>query len=351
MQGQVLVSVIVSNFNYAAYVGRAIESVLAQTYAPVELIVVDDGSTDGSRGEILRYDDRATVIFKENGGQASTYNSGFLASHGEIVLFLDADDALRPDALESVVAAWSPGTAKVQFYLDCVDADERLLGRRKPNVPFADKHVLGWLSSYGYYPSPPSSGNAYARDVLEKLLPMPTKTWRIGADGYLIALAALYGQVVSIDRALAIYRIHGRNNYLAGAVDLPRLRRLLSNEIDREIAFRKHADMRSFRIGRSLVLSIPSHCKARLLSLKLDPAGHPYPQDRLLSLVWAGIRSSATFPHNSWPKRLLAPLAFPLLAIAPRGWLAARLPVLFLSQTRIHALIPLRRRPSLIQSD
>jgi glycosyltransferase involved in cell wall biosynthesis len=93
-----LVSVIVGNYNYAAYVGEAIESVLAQTHPRVEVIVVDDGSTDGSRAVIERYGDRVRALFKPNAGQGSVYNAGFRMAQGELVLFLDSDDVLLPTA-------------------------------------------------------------------------------------------------------------------------------------------------------------------------------------------------------------------------------------------------------------
>ena len=67
------------------------------------MIVVDDGSTDDSRRVIESYGDRVTAIFQENGGQAAAFNTGFAASSGEIVIFLDADDLLAPDAVRRSV--------------------------------------------------------------------------------------------------------------------------------------------------------------------------------------------------------------------------------------------------------
>ena len=96
---QPLVSVIVDNYNYGRYLAQSIESALAQTYARTEVIVVDDASTDDSPTVIRRYA-RVVPVFKAvNSGQASALNAGFLASHGEIVIFLDADDYLEPDAV------------------------------------------------------------------------------------------------------------------------------------------------------------------------------------------------------------------------------------------------------------
>ena len=85
-----LVSIVIDNFNYGRFLGAAIDSALAQTYPHVELIVVDDGSTDDSREVISSYGDRVSAVFKPNGGHASAFNAGFRASHGCIVMFLDA---------------------------------------------------------------------------------------------------------------------------------------------------------------------------------------------------------------------------------------------------------------------
>src|SRR5665213_2802995 len=186
-----VVSVIITSFNYADYIARTIDSVLSQTYPAIELIVVDDGSTDVSLAIIAGFGDRLRCIAQENGGEAAACNTGFAASRGTIVVFLDSDDVLYPDAVETVVRHWSPGIAKVQFYLDRIDAEGRPLGQRAPNLPFVpEDEVPTLLRHYSYYPAPPTSGNAYARSVLEKFMPVPERSWQRGVDGYLNALSA-----------------------------------------------------------------------------------------------------------------------------------------------------------------
>src|SRR4051812_12972155 len=93
-----LVSIIVNNFNYARYLREAIDSALDQRYEPTEIIVVDDGSTDRSREIIASYGSSIIPVYKPNGGQASALNAGFAASRGDIIVFLDADDILFPEA-------------------------------------------------------------------------------------------------------------------------------------------------------------------------------------------------------------------------------------------------------------
>jgi len=102
-----LISIVVNNYNYADFVARAIDSALAQADDLWEGSVVDDGSTDESRNIIDRYTGRAKVIDKENGGQASAFNTGYQAASGEIIIFLDSDDLLLPDAAEQLAKLYA----------------------------------------------------------------------------------------------------------------------------------------------------------------------------------------------------------------------------------------------------
>lgn len=202
------VSIVIDNYNYEALVAQAIESALAQTYADLEVIVIDDGSRDGSMAVIRRYADRVQVIDKPNGGQASAYNASFARSTGELVLFLDADDWLYPDAVQRIVDAWQPGVSKVQFRLDMVDAHGQPLGRQLPRELHDGEAAAHLMREFGAYGSPPGSGNAYARSFLHRVLPMEEAPWRIGADSIPILLAPAHGRVVSVDAALGAYRVH-----------------------------------------------------------------------------------------------------------------------------------------------
>jgi hypothetical protein len=201
------ISIVIDNYNYDAYVARAIDSALAQTHPDVEVIVIDDGSRDGSPEVIRRYADRVTVIEKPNGGQGSAYNLGFARSSGALVVFLDADDWLYPQAAAEIAALWRPGVSKIQFRLDMVDKAGAPLGRQIPR-DLHDRTALDLLRGFGTYGSPPGSGNAYDAAFLREVLPMDEKTWRLGADSVPILLAPLYGEVVSAARALGAYRLH-----------------------------------------------------------------------------------------------------------------------------------------------
>jgi glycosyltransferase involved in cell wall biosynthesis len=125
-----LVSVVIPAHNAERFLGEAIESVLAQTYAPVELIVVDDGSTDKT-AEVAGAYSEATVISQENAGPSAARNCGALAAGGKFLAFHDSDDAMTPDKLAVQVGHMldNPGVG-------CVLAEQELLVEPGAELPF-----------------------------------------------------------------------------------------------------------------------------------------------------------------------------------------------------------------------
>ncbi len=99
MSGRPLISVIIPNHNYGGYLAQAIESVLAQTCRPLDVVVVDDGSTDHSREVLRGYEGRLRVVCQPRQGVSAARNRGVRESRGELVAFLDADDVWLPDKL------------------------------------------------------------------------------------------------------------------------------------------------------------------------------------------------------------------------------------------------------------
>lgn len=100
-----LVSVLIAAYNAERWLGETLDSVLAQTHPNLEIIVVDDGSTDGTLGLARRYQDRGVrVIHQSNAGAPVARNRAFAASNGELIQFLDADDLLAPRKLEHQVS-------------------------------------------------------------------------------------------------------------------------------------------------------------------------------------------------------------------------------------------------------
>jgi glycosyltransferase involved in cell wall biosynthesis len=95
-----LVSIVIPTYNYGHYVIEAVESALAQTYSAIEIIVVDDGSTDDTRQRLAHYSDRIRYIHQENKGLSAARNTGIAAAKGEYIAFLDSDDAFHPRKTE-----------------------------------------------------------------------------------------------------------------------------------------------------------------------------------------------------------------------------------------------------------
>lgn len=99
------ISVIIPCYQHAGTIGRCLASVFGQTHAELEVIVVDDGSTDGLEAAVAPFRDRLTFIRQENRGGPAARNRGFAASAGEAVIFCDADIILKPEALEKMLRA------------------------------------------------------------------------------------------------------------------------------------------------------------------------------------------------------------------------------------------------------
>lgn len=99
-----LVSAIIATYNRAHIVGEAIESILQQTYPNIELIVVDDGSTDRTSDTLKEFGNRLRVVYQKNSGPAAAWNAGIKASSGEIIAFLGSDDIWLPRFVERQVS-------------------------------------------------------------------------------------------------------------------------------------------------------------------------------------------------------------------------------------------------------
>jgi len=275
-----LVSVLMANYNYARYIGEAIESVLAQTYQQFELIVCDDGSTDDSREEIARYiqqDPRVRLITKQNGGIASALNAAYGASQGAIFCLLDADDLFHREKIDKVVSAFrsSGGSGVCLHRILKMYSDGRSVGCPLP-VVFTE----GWVGPEalrgggipGNLPSrtfPEASGMSFRREVMEALFPLPTSL-RAMADGYLCYAAQFITAFCTLRETLAQLRIHGQNTNSAGEYNaeivarnvtglaqlLDEVRRFLAKEYGDSLAQELQAEDNSMYCSARLVLHI-----------------------------------------------------------------------------------------------
>jgi glycosyltransferase involved in cell wall biosynthesis len=319
------VSVVINNHNYARYLGEAIDSALAQSYPRVEVVVVDDGSTDDSPAVIARYGGRVVPVLKGNGGMGSAVNAGFAASSGDLVIVLDADDALAPRAVERAVGAWRPGVAKVQWRLAVVDATGAPRGALAPaaRIPLPSGDLRPLVASRFAYAFPPTSGNAYDRRVLGRLLPLDAAAWPLTADYYLNMLAPFYGDVVSIDEPLGRYRLHGSNHWVCFRPSLEeRLERDVSQTLLVEQAVRELAGRAGLPVSEPLSLGDAYYAVLRLGLRVIEPARYPLPGESPLWLGAQGIRALWRWPAGrglaGLRRRLGLAVWFALLPLLPR---------------------------------
>jgi glycosyltransferase involved in cell wall biosynthesis len=126
---QPLVTVVVPNYNCGRFIAETLNSVFAQTYPYVEVIVVDDGSTDESAAVLQRFQDRVRIVNQKNQGVSVARNRGIQEARGELIAFLDADDVWHPEKLAKQVALFdNPAVGLVHCALEYIDEAGKTLG-------------------------------------------------------------------------------------------------------------------------------------------------------------------------------------------------------------------------------
>ena len=228
-----LVSVLVSSYQYGEYLGDALDSVLAQTYGRFEIVVCDDGSTDDSVAVIEAYavkDPRVVAIVKDNGGQASALNAAFAGCRGDIVCFLDADDAIDERRLEKLVETFRERrSGAVVHPIGVYGEDWTALY----TLPVGYRPEEGWIAERvaargGRWAVAAGGGIAFRREVGETLFPIPEGPFKgADADAFLFTLLPLLTDVARVDESLYRYRLHGANEGLLRALDGPSVERRL----------------------------------------------------------------------------------------------------------------------------
>lgn len=214
-----LVTALICNYNYGRYLAHAIDSALAQTWESMEVIVVDDGSTDDSLEVLARYADRIRVIIKENGGQASAFNVGIAAARGEIICFLDSDDSWCSDKVWRVVDKYREGSwGLVCHDLELMSGDGAAIGKGGwcafESVSLLEGDIFDSVVGSGYpWVFSPTSGMSMATSIARKIFPLPEREWRICADTPLAYAAMCHAPVGVLPDHLGRYRLHGENGF------------------------------------------------------------------------------------------------------------------------------------------
>ena len=283
-----LVTIAVLNYNYRRFVAQAIESALAQTWRDLEVVVVDNGSTDGSLDAIRPYADRVRIIeIPHNIGQGHGYNACIEAARGEWLVWLDADDLLDADCIETCMSMADDATSKVQYPMRLIDAGGALTGGVVPHLQH-DGDVVPLIRRFGHYAGPPGSGNLYRRSAVARYFPVRTNEWPIGTDTVPFVVAAFHGRVVDTRRPLASYRLHRK-----APAAIPGYRGNYSSSMAAEVELNSACRDRTLAMVRERTgidirgpfLPLPPHIRNRIISWRLAPEQHPFPQDDAGSLL------------------------------------------------------------------
>jgi glycosyltransferase involved in cell wall biosynthesis len=309
-------AVIITNYNYKTFVERAIRSVMDQMRDDCELLVVDDGSTDGSWETITSCGVRAFRI--SNRGQLGACIFGLDQTRAPFVLFLDADDELKAGALGAIIGQLDENVAKLQFALTLIDSHDNPIGTFSSLDTFRDRErLLEEVLRRGVYKSPPTSGNVFRRDVCELLREVD---YDRAVDGIILFAAPLFGEVVSLSEEFGRYRLHGRNDSRLGQIPSAAI---LERDINRFVARTEHLRNVVQRLapGRRLVesckafyyrerkfcLDIVSADRRRLTALPMLISGllaEPYPLKAKLAMMGFFVLGSVL--PSEWAKTLLA---------------------------------------------
>jgi hypothetical protein len=228
-----LVTVLINTYNYAHFIEDSINSVLDQTLGVenMEIIVVDDGSTDDTAHRMDKYDGKIIYIQKKNSGQASAFNLGFQHASGELIAFLDSDDYWVPDKLKVAVDNFKKHDALDIFYhnLQIVNSPLNSVQPYFSDMPAAKapqkvdlaRYLRGHIRDF-----PPTSGMMFRKSCLEKIMPMP-EHYQVCADTYLHYFAYFYArEILFVPELFGYYRKHGANQFENGDL-LKRLQRLI----------------------------------------------------------------------------------------------------------------------------
>jgi glycosyltransferase involved in cell wall biosynthesis len=217
-----LVSILINNYNYARFLREAIDSALSQSYSRVEIILVDDGSTDQSREIISAYGSRLIPIFKENGGQASAFNAGIAASRGDILCFLDSDDYFYPGKVARIVEIFAGlDTSKPLMIHHRMKISQENGKAGQPEFDGRTHENPLNLAEYArkykfmHYPAGATTGISINRRMSDLLFPLPENI-RISADDFIVRGACLVGELYSSSDVLGVYRVHGQNHWFSG---------------------------------------------------------------------------------------------------------------------------------------
>lgn len=222
-----LVSVVIPTYNRVDYLQQAIDSVLSQAYSPLEILVIDDGSTDGTREVVQgKYKEKIHYVWQENKDRSAARNRGMELANGKYVAFLDSDDLWRPEKLARQVQIMEhPGFEGVVAVCSSVwRVDAR--GKRFDPAPIGRVTKLSRFELADFFTGPKifaSPSNMLFRADLLRQVGGFDPSIRFGEDWDLIIRLRAKGQFHYIDQPLLEYRVHSSGTQeISTAENIPR---------------------------------------------------------------------------------------------------------------------------------
>lgn len=266
------VSVIIDNYNYERFLTKAASSVLEQSHTNLELIIVDDGSTDNSRSVIRNIcdsDKRAIHSFKNNGGQLSGINNGIELAKGDLVFLLDADDYFECDYIEKATQVYTSYPDCDFLFCGIEDfgaSDEIRL--RYPEKVITDLGFTPYLTfcrNYGV--GEMTSALSFRKELANKIFPIPLEDSRkIRPDVCIVNISSLLlARKYYLAEPLVRYRIHENNAHARMNSDIRYLHKVYDTEFLAYIHKRFHYFSYSLR----------HHNHARMLFIEAQTGEKP----------------------------------------------------------------------------
>ena len=313
-------SIVITNYNYEQYLGTAIKSALDLRWDDTEVIVVDDGSTDGSRAVIEGFGNRVRVLLTENASQRVAANRGYAMSTGDVVVFLDSDDVLPPDLPVRLAEAWSPSVSKVQFQMQRIDESGHSIGDPFPQfrpVP-TSADIRRWVTTTSAYPTPPGSANAYARWFLDRIFPLQPEVGD-ASDSACLAAAPFLGEVVSVPDVVVGYRQHSANDSDLTKDDF-RFPREVARARARWRFARQTVGELADQVDEGPLFRSRELLQLRIASRRVAPQARPLPKDNWVRMLLDSVRSPFQIGPESFSRRVLVSAwCLAMLVVPSRG--------------------------------
>jgi len=304
------VTVLIDTYNHERFVERALTSTIEQDFPAneIEILVVDDGSTDSTPAIVKRFAPRITYLRKENGGQASAFNFGIPQARGEIAVFLDGDDWWQKNKLSVVVETFekNPDAGVVGHGIIEIDSLTLRGSSLSPEQPgyFNLRTDAGAQRFRNYMCFLGTSRVAIRRSLLEKVLPIP-EALVVEADEFMSAVAIAHGGAYLLAEPLTFYRLHDQNQYQFREGDAPRMRRKMNALASLEDALAVRLVAAGVSATAAQIIVEPIRITAARMKLILN-GGMPWETYRVERADFRLAYSKTSLGYRAWKELTLA---------------------------------------------